>query len=161
MERKRHIEAMKVIGKMLDGVNLPEKLKGRAMDYANKIATDPQAQAWVRANNKSDLAERDIKRCIALTKHAAKPPQSVTTPTPVMTQTKPPQRTTAPTPAKRNDGLLLEKPFFETEAAHYATQEYFNEFRKMPAEDFDLESYWKAHTAKLQAEYEARRKKHA
>lgn len=51
----------------------------------------------------------------------------------------------ATSPDQTEDAVQRSVPFCATEAGHDATQAYFNEFRKMPPEDFDLEGYWKAY----------------
>jgi hypothetical protein len=45
-----------------------------------------------------------------------------------------------PTPAVTNK-LLKDIPYYQTEAAFYATQEYFNEFHQMPPEELDLKAW--------------------
>ena len=54
----------------------------------------------------------------------------------------------APDTAKSPIGLR-DVPFWQTEAGHDATQAYVNEFHQMPAEGFDLESYWKNYRAQF------------
>jgi len=41
----------------------------------------------------------------------------------------------------RTEKLIREVPFEQTEAAFYATQEYFNEFHQAPPEDLDLRAW--------------------
>jgi hypothetical protein len=148
---------MKLINVLYEGKNLPESAVTLALEHAEKLSTDADLKTLVRFKTKADLAERDFKR-------AAQVLNSKKAPVPIKQETIAKPTTTTPTPKPAPyfpDRLMLTVPFWQTEDAHYATEAYFQEFRNMPADDFDLETYWKAHRAKLQAEREARRKKPA
>jgi hypothetical protein len=156
MQYGTHIDRMKLINALYEGRNLPEAAVALALEHAEKMSTDADLKTLVRSKTKPDLAERDFKRAAQVLnsrkapalKHEMIAKPTATTPTP------------KPAPYFP-DRLTLTVPFWQTEDAHYATEAYFQEFRNMPVDDFDLESYWKTHRAKLQAEREARRKKPA
>jgi hypothetical protein len=62
MQNKLHIDNMRLIGKVLLGVKLPETAIAAAREYALRLTNDAQLQEEVRLFNCASLAKRDIER---------------------------------------------------------------------------------------------------
>jgi hypothetical protein len=196
MQKHDHIKKAQLIGKVLDGVKLPETAVAAAREYAQRLANDAQLQAEVRQWNKASLAERDIKRAKQLAGvSTATPTPAVIVPAPTPLQTliqqlkaempavyerlhdfkqlsvdnikralsgdltprvayspregppivSPLVALVAPAPRKTEVIAVGETPYTATEECHYATQDYFNTFKKMPDDDFDLRAWYQEH----------------
>jgi len=93
MIKQQHIEKMKLLGKILNGVSLPAEAVNAAIEYARRLTADPALQAEVKAAYKSDLAARDLKRAAQAVAKYSKTPEPVTLPVNAV-----PSETVTPTP---------------------------------------------------------------
>lgn len=145
MERKTHIERMKMIGALLDGKNLPEAAQKVAVNYAGELASNAELRAKVRAFTQSkSLAERDIKRAVQLAGRT-KPVQSVQ---PVRTPTLEAPRPKRPTLAKPDQF----RKFASVEEAKQAYEQWVAWYAELDPFAPDL--------ARLKREYDAKEYEH-
>jgi hypothetical protein len=140
MERKTHIERMKMIGAILDGKNLPEAAHKVAVDYAGELASNAELRGKVRAFTQSkSLAERDIKRAVQLAGRT-KPVQSVTTPTPEVPR---PKRPTLAKPDQFTKFVSVEeaKHAYEQWVAWYGELDPFSPDLTRLRREYDAKEY--------------------
>ena len=75
MEKGKHIKMSRFINAIVQGAEPPAPEMQAAIAYAQELASRPDLQAAVRAEFKTDLAERDIKRAKQLvTRHNSSAP---------------------------------------------------------------------------------------